>query len=175
MPTQKAIEVSYQNVKSLVSAVAMRFLQKYKGDPQEILAEARLHFMRAYHSYEETGSEFTTWVQFKIWHGLLDTKRQQAINASRLKRVVKELTRLENPVKFDLDRFLFALSPDAAMAVRLALRPTSAMKWSIRMKSRKNNNPTQSLRTRLKAELRRRGWEQTRIDSAFKEVRDSLA
>lgn len=167
------VEKKYESVRKLIDTVAIRFWEKYRGDREEIFAESRLHFMKAFRTYNKRHAKFSTYVWLKVWNGLLDTKRKQARQASKLNKVTLEFSTVKKKEKFELDKFLSQISDDARFVVDLALNPTPSTEWYLKQKDYRRQLG-QVMRKIIKSQLRRRGWNSSRIVSAFKEVRETL-
>lgn len=173
MATKKAIELSYENMEKLIQRICHDFWRCYKGSPDEILSEACEHFMRAYYSHDPELSQFSTWMRKVVWYGLLETKVAKAACAQ--KRQGLHVDTLQSRYKFDLEQFIGELSADGATAVRTALNPPI---WVLRiMKRGKGTKPgpkRKAAQRAIRQVLSNKGWEDSRINKAFEEVRGAL-
>ena len=69
---------NYKQVRSLILDTCNRFQNKHGGDFNELVAEANLCFVIAYNDYDPARSQFSMWLRWKIWHGLLDMTKKNA-------------------------------------------------------------------------------------------------
>ena len=155
MATQKAIELSYENVKNLVHDTVWKFHSRYKGDIHELQAQGVEHFFEAYYSYNPDKSAFTTWVRKIVWLRLLDQKRKEMKFHNALKRAHMDIesihTRFYCP---DIQKLVSSLGDDASVAVEVALNPNYEMKRTIIAKGKS----AYVMRRVVKEELKRKGW-----------------
>ncbi|MDE2095764.1 MAG: hypothetical protein KGL39_00785 [Patescibacteria group bacterium] len=139
---------------------------------EDIYEEAKVLFVKAWKSYRNDKyghnnfgpAKLITWVRNRIWWGLLDIHRSKT---SKNQRKIHEPLSPDIPdhvPSFDLDRFCFELSDDAALVVRLCVEespdssrwaPTKRRHWVIR-------------------HLIDLGWCSERILACFKEIREAL-
>lgn len=164
-----AVETTYTSTARFVTNRVVKFHSQHGGDFSELLSRAGVHFMRAYQSYDPAKGAFTTWLGRKIWYGLLDDRRQEAIERSRSPVTCWENVpdRQEEPPAWDSETFLTRLSRDARAVVRLVLAETFA---SLGV----NGNSPDTIREGLRDYLRKRGWKEHRIEKTFREIKINL-
>lgn len=180
MTTQRMIDAKYEDVEKLIHHTVWRFKKQYKGDQEELLAEARYHYMQAYWQWDpEMGMSFSGWVAQYVWYRLLDTKKRQArIAKMRLshKEASTLLEEIQASIRFDFNSFLFDLpSKDAQRVAKMAVFPTRAMKRIIGKDGavKALEHPAR-IRSTIKRVLENKGWTKSRIDKAFNVVRRNL-
>ena len=66
----EAVTVTYLDVKNLIYDTCHKFKRRYGGNIEELIDCANYFFVLAYHSHDAAKSSFTTYLRFKIWHGL---------------------------------------------------------------------------------------------------------
>jgi hypothetical protein len=180
MATAYAIECTHEEVNGLVIDTALQFSKAYGGETDELVAEARLLFMKCYwryvNHYRKTGSNdgtFTHYIRMKIWYGLLDNARRIARRRKRLTPGV-DLSALSarQGSSFTPEAFVANLSDDAAYVARLALDPPTPVRQ--RAASKRGEQAPSSIRAAVVEFLKDVGWGAGRIRTTFREIREAL-
>ncbi len=167
------IDQTYPKVERMVQQIVWRFRANHGGEFDELMAEASLHFVRAYEEYEEGhGATPLTWVRFKVTKGLLETARQMSKREALLPRTELDWDCQPQPSRFDIERFLADLSEDAQTTVRLIIEPPPDVIFNAHQ-SYGPNNP-QSLRAAVEEFLADIGWGVERITESFSEIAEAL-
>ena len=63
---------TYRDVENLIYSIVWKFQKRHGGDFEELNAEANLLFIKANDSFNKSKANFSTWLNFTIWYGLLD-------------------------------------------------------------------------------------------------------
>jgi len=152
---------AYEQVERLISSTVKSFRRGYGGEWQELLSEAGEHYVDADNSYESDRARYSTWVRFKVWHGLLETHRTKCRRQGILPQDFSlNLNSVHERERFDLDKFLAELSGDAATMISLVLESPKRYPRHKRMA--------------VVEALLGMGWGAERIVKTFLEIREAL-
>jgi len=183
---------TYEEVEMLVYSIVHKFKKKYGGDFEELLSEANYLFLLVYDSYCESIGEFTTWLHFRIWKGLLDHlgkdiklrkniiygdldstgdygKDSQDINNdfNQIPQNKIQETCQQNHFMLNLKSYLSMESKDV---IRLVLD----MPNDLLIMSMKKGNSPRNVKSSLRQYLKERGWKKTEINDCFSEIKEAL-
>lgn len=145
-------EATYDDVLDLIRHEARKVRRYHREDFDELFAEAALHFVVAYRTFDRR-IPFSQWVSYKISKGLADIVRRESRRARLLGRV--PLADYEEPEKWDMDAFVDSLTDDGITAVAAAVQADGK-------------------RREMVGTLKAMGWDKGRIEAAFAEVRTAL-
>lgn len=162
-----AISETYVDVERYLWDLSHQFKRQYGGDLEEIIGEARLHYVRAFRTHEQSkGGLFTSWLRSKVWWGLLDRKRKEARHASRLTRVDLDLDKL--PSRRGLASILSdSTNEDVATLMELLRESPGELRALLRMAPERRRNG-------LWDYLRGVGWTAQRIRETFEEILEAM-
>jgi hypothetical protein len=153
--------VTFQETERLIHSTIHRFRRGHGGDYDELTGEAYLRFCEAYHRHDPGRGTFESYLAFYVYKQLLENARTIARHRAKLKQLpTKSLEPLSIPSRFNLQRFLAEISPDARHLVELVLNST------------KSTNAGKIKQAILS--LRGEGWSQSRIKAVFNEVQTAL-
>ncbi len=159
------LKESYFQVERLIEKVVSKFHAKNGGEREELLAEAKLHWVAGMQRFDSTRSKLSTWSWIVIWQGLSRYSQQQA-----KKRM------LPTPERFDIEEkrdngFLKSLVFDVSNDARIILEMILDTPVHFQAQSKK---AVKSIRG-LKRQLQGMGWSAYRIAETFNEVRGALS
>lgn len=159
------IDEAWEQTAPLVSKIVSKFAARHGGgDREELRAEARLHWVEAYRSFDPArGVQFSTWLYHRVWYGLLDanTKRQQRWHRLPERPLGDADRQVPQRAGFDLAFWLNSLSEDARLLARLAL-------------GRKGDKILRKTREKLAETLLDVGWPGRRVAAAARELKEAL-
>lgn len=157
----KASEL-YSKLEKLIHHTVKKFHKRFGGDYEELLSIAHYKFMKALETWKPDRGALTTRVRQLIWYGLLDHINRPYLNGSRVSILTgTTLSNLPSKQRFDLEKVMSEVSPDAREVVRRALRSS---------KSGTQNKK----RAALAEALLDLGWAAQRVLEAFREVQEAL-
>ena len=160
---------AFLDVELLIHSTVNAFQEMYGGNTDDLFGEATLHFLKAYTSYNPKYS-FSTWVRFKVWKGLLESKINECRRIASIRRRYDQFkdrfkyrskeAHMEpvDPSTNPIQNILEAISSDAKTVVRLVL--TTPMN----IKTKKS----------LWNYLNGIGWSANRIAASFTEITNAL-
>lgn len=154
----------YEGVRRFVYQVCFKFHRRYGGDLDEIISLAHYQYTQAVLKHDPTRAKFITYVGYIVWMKLLDAHITaiQKLNGFR-RNIGARLEAIPSRTGFDLDRFVQELSDDAGHAIRLA----TSSRWPRNMAPKIRRKLTRHI-------LRKQGWNDQRVVSAFTEVQEAL-
>ncbi len=185
----QACEETFFGVEPMLNVIVKQIYRQYGCDWEELQAEARLGFMLAYVSFDQSRSVFTTWCWFHVWGRLMDYVSKPARRAAIAKSYsLYESSRYDEiqvswdeatELKFnraDVEDRLGTdvedrLGADARVVLRLAL---SAPAEAIRETVDNGQMDRRAARAALRGYLRDMGWAACEITSAFTEIKFAL-
>lgn len=159
---------TYEEVRGIVFGLVSQTINKFREiDQDDIESAAHEGFLQAYDSYiPERGRSFKNWVMDKVKYRIQDLIRN---NAKKQKP-----SRLPEEVSYDdrsseIELWLENLSDDARLVVTYVIAPPPAMKKELR-------GHVNSYRWKrvLRWYLTSKNWKESRIKSAFQEIRENL-
>jgi hypothetical protein len=121
---EKMATETYQAVEKLILKLCWEFHYRTRIPFDECKGIANEAFMDAYHSYDGSISQFTTYVHSKITGKF---RNMATSHISKAKGLKKYSTR-KSKKKIDLERLFLDLSMDAARVLRLLIRPDAEVK-----------------------------------------------
>ena len=169
--TTVTITDDYQSVRPLLYQLCRRFHARHGGEWDELVSEANECFTVAWHSYQPAKGKLTTWVHWKVWHGLLEGHRSRAKQHSR--RIDLDMARLPSRKRFDLHELVQEVSDDAAAVIELTVGTPMELLLECRCLQRKPK--ASSVRAALVDFLLDTGWSAARILETFREIREVLS
>lgn len=159
----RAVDDTFDEVKGSYLKAVCSFRRRYGGDPEDLLSLAGQLFMKAYDSYCPERGEFGAWVAVVVRQGLRDAHVKEAHRRRLLRRVGEgELHKAHARRCWTLEVFTDEMTPDAVTAVMIAVD------WCDCGETHHAN------RCRVVKILRKRGWDDERINRTFNEVGDNL-
>jgi len=173
-----AFEETLKDFQGVLVNETARYIRKYGGDFDTVMADVQFHFLAAFESHQRRRPHlnFARWAYSVIRSRLTNTKRQSAVRNAKcpmesIDVPVGELgTRIEPaaPKKRGFDEILKNASPDAELVVRLIVEETpKELKDRLAAGERLNV----SVRASLRAYLKNIGWAAERIADTFDELR----
>lgn len=166
---QPTIDSKYVEVERMIGMLVDMFRRQYGGDRDEILSDANLAFVRAYHLYDANIAKFSTYLWHKVW---LSLKRERAF---RIKKGSKTVN-VENFAKtttiqkaFNFSDFMKHLTKDACIVTQMALETPNDLKQIVLFK---NNSP--NWRETIRKHLLSIGWTIERVRESFAEIKAIL-
>ena len=156
---------TFTDTSKLVSKVVKSFQERYGGQWDELMSQARLYFMEAFVKHTSEMGSFTNHVYHKVWWGLLNHWKREKLVSTRFQLGMALDHRPCPPRKSSINylRGLFtSLSTDGREVVEMALDY-----------AKPNFSPRQIL-IRLRKSLSEMGWSRSRMQSTFEEVRSAL-
>jgi hypothetical protein len=152
----------YAGLRDFIYHTCHKFQSKYGGDFEELVSEANEYYMDARRSYDPKKAKLITWVGFRIYKGLLETRRRWAYRNNRV--AMGQLA--HDPVqqeRFRLDRLIKEVSQDAQKVLRIVLGNDPPIRKAI------------PFRSALVEFLRGLGWAGERIIETFLEIKEALS
>jgi len=138
----------------LLRGAALYTARRFRGDAEELFAEAGLIFAQALRAWRPGRASFRTLLTWKL-RRLADGARRDARRGKRAGVVAARLGLIADPVGPDPTA---DLSADGLAVLKLALLSREGMR-------------TAAIRAAVKRVLRRRGWSPRRVRAAFAEIR----
>jgi hypothetical protein len=170
-------EESYRDVEHVIKATVQRFVGRYGGNYDDLLADANTAYMLGYRATLEgrnNSPDFATEIKRWVWFELFDAYRVRSQYRRKDKVVVKQDEYIEllpsRRRTFDMVEFLDELSEDAKLAAALVLETPAELAAAARARGGGDHN----LRCLIRAYLRGRGWSPARINASFDEIRVAL-
>lgn len=162
MDRKERMEALYEEAKAHLMGVVRRFATP--ADRDDILGEAHLLFVKAFDTYKADKGPFSHWLVFTVRNGLMESLRTRLRRAELLPRDHVDPDRLARAAAptFDVQDFLEGLGDDALDAVTLA-----GSLWADGMTARQ-------ARQAVVRAMKVMGWDESRVEAAFAEVRLSL-
>lgn len=145
----------------LVNKIAARFHKAFGGDMEIIRSEAYLQYARIAPAWQESLGPFATWINYKIWYGLIDWLRKET--RREVRQGGKHETYHNDPMereRFDLRLLLSDLSDDAATIVGLVVDF-----------ERVGKRAKHKIAKHLLYDL---GWAAHRVIDSFREIKEAL-
>ncbi len=194
MPSEFVLNDTYQDVQKLIYQ-QIHQQKKRGGDFEELLSEANLSFMGAYHGYEDNrGAQFSTYVGFCLKMDFLTQARKLASRQAQIDRaklILPNLPRYETatdvgeygertvdfvpaskPDAFDRDGFLDQLSEDAAMVATMALEPNKKVTKLAILQG--GDEKPHCVKRAIIDFLKDLGWCAERIRESFEEIKSAI-
>jgi hypothetical protein len=162
----------WSELERMVHSLCHQFRRRYGGDHEELLSEALLHYWSGYVTFNPEKGGLTKRIGYVIWHGLLDTKREQAKEALLREPMPEDITL--TVVDLDEEPLTTGMSPDAAYLVGLALSPPLDVRAEVRDLAKKRSRNS-ALQDALAQWLLGLGWTWKRIREAWDEVSFALS
>ena len=169
--TLDATTETYWDIKNLIFDTVWKFQQRYGGDFDEMVAEANLIYIQAFLSHNPNKSQFSTWLRFILWKGLIDFKRFIREENKHIK--IEHFEEIENfysypaPLYIPFWDLVSGLSDDAKTIVQLILEPPEIMQSAALKKGTAPCNVKRALRIHLSYIL---GWSANQIKESFAEI-----
>lgn len=164
----------YPTIAPTLDRLAYQFHRQHGGDIEELRAEANVHFVRAYHSYDPShGTALATWVHTKVVGGLLDTarKRMRKLRGSR-RHSLNDVSPIPERRRNRIRSLLFELSEDARQVIEAILDPQDDLRFAVELCH--GEDSPYSYRAHLVGYLRDSGWTYKKIVRTFQEIREAL-
>jgi hypothetical protein len=168
-----AAEETFQDTEGLIVSTINDFHVRYGGDRDEQRSKALELFCLTRRSYDREVAEFTTYLRFRIWKGLLEELRTTIGRDRRLTRVYTDLDQVELPSEFDLDEFCSRLTPAATAVVKLLFDPPLDMVVELGGRDW-GGVPGTRIRSALTRYLKDLGLKSGMIRDIFTEIRGKL-
>lgn len=174
MPTPKTLMKRYRKYRGLLYSISAAFAVAWKCEVEEPLSLALVLFCDACWRYDpQRNNSFRKYLTYRVRWGLTDEGKVRASRAKALHRVpLLDLPQARS--EFDLTEFIESLSPDARLAVSLALSGTGGSGTGGYRGRVQGGTGGRMSRERLTDILSRRGWTRARSRQAFAEVREAL-
>lgn len=163
---------TYTDVEKLVYSTVHEFIGRYGGEFEELVSEANLAFVIAYHRYTDGTSKFSYWVRYIIWKLLLEQQRNKLRRSPPQPNVSLHgddgeivFDRGDHP-QFCLMEFLDELTEDAKIVTLLAVdTPLGLTKQMV-----EKGGSGMQRRAVLRDYLEGLGWTAERIKESFTEI-----
>ncbi len=169
--TLDATTETYWDIRNLIFDTVWKFQQQYGGDFDEMVAEANLIFIKYFLSHNSDTSQFSTWLHFGLWKGLIDFKR--FIREQNKYTIIKHLEEIENFYEYPVVQeyrtweLLFDLGEDAKIIVQLILNLPDDLQKTIIAQKESQTLSKRKLMIHLASLL---GWSYGRIKESFQEI-----
>ena len=174
--TTAAVEMTYEDLAPVLDSTARGFCKRYNQDYEECRSKANLIFVQEYEKYQASdgAQPIATWMRYCVWYQLLDDMRKgfalcRNPGAGKLVGGDSIEAAYAKPAPAGLDDLLEGLSQDAAYVARLAVDTPEALQAVITARGGTGRNARSVLRSHLYS----LGWGATRVDKAYKEIRES--
>lgn len=159
-----------------IERMLLKICSKYKGGKiqwDDLVATARLGYMKAFRSYDPSMADFTTWAYRKV--------KNEIQNEFRKINKVPQLTEdgnFDTPCKvptFNFKEWKETLSEDARQAIELLIAPKMPAKMKRLYKKVGGVDEYDKMRSALREYLiRDLKWKRTRVRKCFNEIREKL-
>lgn len=186
---EAAKEETYMDVHLLLCDIVHKFQSKHGGDYEELKSEANYLFLLAYDSYKDAKSQFSTWVYFRVWKGLLDywkkeiKLRKNVIfgeitdspkNNSSFQTHNTIYTKTEKTTGGEASHFLFHLKNSVSMESCDIINLLVDMPSDLFIMINENRINKTNIKRCLRKHLRDYGWTVSQITECFIEIRKAL-
>lgn len=159
----RAVEQTFLEVRETIRRTARSFALRHGGDVEELEAEGNYHFLRAYQLYRPEKGPFDLWVKRRVYYQLLETARNMARTNARLPRTALK----DYHAKRDgYETLVGELGEEAREVLSLVLERAN-------FSTGKKGHGTGVLGW-VSSALVEAGWEMTKIQSCFKEIKEAL-
>ncbi len=171
----KAIDMAYDDVRDMLTGLVSMFRKRYGGwEWEEMMAEARLAFVKAFRTYEQgRNATFLTWVRYRTWHALLKAMDRRMRECRKERREVDRMERRSRR-NYNFSEMLEGLSEDAQEVAKLLVVPPVDLKLSLIRRGNRDKPSVNSLKAALREILEDRGWPPKYVDRVFQEIREAL-
>ncbi len=169
--TLDATTETYFDVQNLIFDTVWKFQRQNGGDFDEMVAEANLIYMKCFISHNPNESQFSTWLRFTLWKGLINFRR--FIREENKYMTIQYIEEIENfhlypaPSYIPFWDLVSELSDDTKTIVSLILEPPEIMQSAALRKGTAPCNIKTALRIYLSYIL---GWSASQIKDSFKEI-----
>jgi len=162
---------TYEDVQKSIAITVRRVMRRYEGfDFEELLAEANLHYIRAFKAYDEEQSQFNTWLTAYIYKALLGYIRDECRQIHPSLNDENVNTDSLQVLSFSVIELLDELGQDACTALHLFLdTPKEIIDIAL-----SNGKAHRHLVAGLKNHLFGMGWTMHRIIKSFEEIQNVL-
>ena len=159
------IAAIYCTTEPYLNKIVYEHRNRYGGDQEELLSQARYHFVLACHSWRPGGYWKTLqgWIGYYVSRELREAVRTQARRSRLLARKCMHLETVPMRQSFDLHAFMAELSEDAQAIVELVVGP--------HFPSKLKDNQKKNYLIRFLGEMH---WTAERIFESFQEIREIL-
>lgn len=174
MKSRDAATETYTDVERLIAKLVWKYSADWGPfrDSEEIRAEANLVFVKAFHEYDRSRSEFTTCLQFKIWKWFQNRMRKHYAELHRMRMETANLNLItRKQSRFHLPDLIDELSSDAATIVRLIVDTPNDLRHILK---HRHSGTAINVRWALAEFLKDLGWTVERITESFTEIKEAL-
>ena len=167
-----AIAETWKDTQNLVYRVVLKFQRRFGGDVDELVGEAKIHFMVAYKTFDPNRAKLSTHLWHNIYNGLrVHARSQRAIQRGGKHRRADGYDLGLVPSAAKQAHWSEELTPDAKHVAELVLDPPP----DIRLMLSDRKRPGQQQWREVVADyLRDMGWCNRRVLKAFVELRRAL-
>lgn len=178
--SQIPVTDTYVDTEKLIYRVCHGFRRCNGGEFDELVGEAHVAFMNAYHDWTPGGGmEFTSYLGLCIYRRLIDwhkkRKRQQAVWSTLLSETAGENGEelpIEDttPEPFDVEEFKAELSADAQTVINFLFNSPREL---VDLAEGKGGKPV-NWRSSLREFFTDVGWASSQVTKSFDEIREAL-
>lgn len=167
--TTLEVKQAHLQIERMIEKVVTNFHHKNGGDRDELLAEAKLIWLKALPHYDSTRSKITTFSWIVIWRGLISYNRKVYRRHSRESVGTIDYPLPDHSNSGFLRSLLFEVSEDARIIVEMILdTPRHLGTWLNSQWAMRQILPI------VENRLHGMGWDSIRIENRFQEIREAL-
>lgn len=163
----------YTSKVDIIAMTVGAFVARYGGHYDTLRTDADLCFLLCCDKYGVDAEDFDSRLKRWVWFGLFDEYRTTAgLRRQVNTQLYGDMTPVEPYYEDDLtalDKYA-DLSDDAQACIYLALDPPD----ELRIKAGQRGGRPQNIRSTMREHLHGLGWTNTRVSTAFKEVKHAL-
>lgn len=167
--SKAAIEAVYEDLEPKITRLCRAVAARYRLDFEETVADANLHFLEAYHTFDRTKGDLTARVLYVVKERLRDRVRRLAVSARRMPCVSLDALKDDGHEPdahatrdFDSAALEARLSDDARTVLRLIVwSPPEVLARIHKWFGRPAPRPNQVLKA-VRQHLRVNGWDDRR-------------
>jgi RNA polymerase sigma factor (sigma-70 family) len=173
---------TYEEVRRWVSALVTKAKQTWPNlNKHEARNEAYLGYCQAYATYDPSKCSFMRWVTVKVRSAILDYMRKEINRAKKATKLFSQIEAASDEPfepeardvrKFEVNRWMSQLSPDARRVSKLVLFSVPARLKEILAQG--DEDKKLAYRNAVRRYLAEQGWPKRRTDRAFAEIKLAL-
>jgi hypothetical protein len=166
-----AVGEAWEDLQNEIKRTVFLFCRKHRQDFDSAMTDAGLFFVEAFHKYDPSRGDFSTWICYSIWKGLKEDVRTFARRQNHTPMEgIGDRDFMEKKKPFDLQEFFENLSADGRIMAGIVLDPPAKILGMVKRKNFRKGSMLSSIRYYLEG----MGWTPDRIRETFEEVQQVL-
>lgn len=170
--TDDAIVTSFQDVEKMIYKISHSMSGRYHIPFEDVVAQARLIFMKEYRNFDPSKARFTTHLYRGLVWQLTDWLQVEYFHRDH-HELNEELAGMEDHPRSAVHDIEMLISEEARIIVNLVVQTPEHLHAMVRWNKAEGSKKIQStIREYLRDEL---GWESCDVSRCFDEIRTALA